>query len=180
MLSTEEASRLIREIVAQAGGTIELHESDRAIDLRVSLPKHAVRERELLVVAPTQEGSGKRVLSVEDTDRGGDLIRYYLRNYYDVEIARNAEEAVHKAMTSTFDVILLDIDLGSGMNGIELARLLRGMETYKRTPIIAVTGQVTRETAQQCIDAGCNAYLAKPFLKNDLFRVIHSVEDQLR
>ena len=58
-------------------------------------------------------------------------------------------------------------------DGLEAARLLRS-EGY-RLPIVALRAFVATELQTVCLDAGCNAYLSKPFKLNDLIASIRSL-----
>jgi CheY-like chemotaxis protein len=49
------------------------------------------------------------------------------------------------------------------MNGIELVQILKGHPIYRSIPIIAVSGASSRQARQQCLTAGCNDFIAKPF-----------------
>ncbi len=58
------------------------------------------------------------------------------------EGAMNGEDAVNKAKLETYDLIITDIGL-PGMNGIEVAKRIKGKLGYKNTPVIALTAYAT-------------------------------------
>ena len=59
-------------------------------------------------------------------------------------------------------LVLMDIHL-PGMSGIEATARLRRMEGLKDVPVIAVSADNTPETMARAKDAGCVAYIVKPF-----------------
>jgi CheY-like chemotaxis protein len=120
-----------------------------------------------------------RVLHVEDIGRTADLVFYYLRNHYDVDTVETATEGFEEAMKILYDFILVDLNLGDGMGGLQLTELLRKTERYAKTPIIAVTGFATRKDVDNSMAAGCSAFLSKPFLKSDLLRILQQLEERM-
>jgi len=82
-----------------------------------------------------------------------------------VTIAEDGREAVEKAMTGEFDIVLMDMMMPN-MNGYDAARQLR--QKGFATPIVALTAKTMNGDASECLDAGCNDYLGKPFSKKEL------------
>ena len=76
------------------------------------------------------------------------------------------------ASARQYDAILIDINLGYGMNGIEATREIRHIVGYELTPIIAVTGYTMAEEMEQLYAAGCTKHISKPFDKQTLLRVV--------
>ena len=107
------------------------------------------------------------ILVVEDEPLiAEDIAGYLLENDFEVlAIANNAEEALEILENKLPDAILLDINLGDGMDGIELATQIRNKE---KIPVVFLTShadKATLERAKQTIPAG---YLLKPFDGNDI------------
>ncbi len=102
-----------------------------------------------------------RVLLVEDSLVNQKLLISLLeqRNCA-VTLAANGEQAVHELAENDYDVVLMDMQMPV-MDGLTATRRIRQQEagTIKHTPIIAVTAGVDR---QSCLEAGVDAYLAKP------------------
>ena len=179
MLNNEEAVLLLRSIVSSAGGTLSEEDLEQEIVLQIRLRK------EISVPLPRpfhnvpDPKSRYRVLHVEDTDRASDLIYYYLRDKYEVETAQTAQEAMDLATRTRYDYVLMDLNLGKGMDGIELTEIFRKFEHYKKIPIIAITGYSSKKDIERSIEAGCNDFISKPFLKDDLLRMMHHFEKLL-
>lgn len=82
---------------------------------------------------------------------------------HEVHCARSGHEAIEQAKENNFDLIILDIKMPR-MNGYETAREIRKLEKDgKRTPIIALTAHVTTRGNEQCLEAGMDDFLSKPF-----------------
>ena len=177
MLQREEALRLIRSIVKFAGGALrETHaENDVILDVRLMPDPTPPRIPDPYIIPDPQRRY--RVLNVDDIDRQNDLIYYYLRTKYEVQTARSAEEGLALAVTNDFDYVLMDLRLGNGrMSGFELTEALRKTERYSHAPIVAISGFNRKNDVEECIHAGCSAFLSKPFLKDDLLKMLHQLE----
>ena len=66
--------------------------------------------------------------------------------------------------------LLIDIDLGSGLSGIDLCKRLR--QLGRSLNIIMMTGVDILQNKKKAIEAGCNAYLQKPFSSHTLIDAI--------
>ena len=88
---------------------------------------------------------------------------------YRIQEAGTAHEALEKARAAAPDLILLDLGLPDAP-GLDVARTLRLNEPTQDTPIVALTGRVGADEKQECIDAGCTAYLAKPIPAKELLK----------
>jgi DNA-binding NarL/FixJ family response regulator len=80
-----------------------------------------------------------------------------------------AEEALADMIAVCPDVVLIDVRL-PGISGIQCARTLRRL--FPRLAIIAISGVRDSITIEDASDAGCDAYLAKPFLIHQLFATV--------
>jgi two-component system response regulator LytT len=111
------------------------------------------------------------VLIVEDELLIAEHIASVLRNagYANTDIAMNVAEALDKIRIHKPDLILTDIALGQNRTGIDLGKLLQ--TTYK-VPFIYITSHATPDIIQKAIVTRPNAYLIKPFKKEDLLVAI--------
>ena len=115
------------------------------------------------------------VLLVEDNVVNKDLTMLFLKNTCIVEYAPDAATAIEMAGAKQYHAILIDINLGYGMNGIEATREIRRIPGYSLTPVIAVTGYTMDEEKEQLYAAGCTGYIAKPYDKQTLVKMIREV-----
>lgn len=109
-----------------------------------------------------------RALVVEDHSDTARLMGRMLREAFDVDIAADAEEALRLARSAWYDVLLVDIHLGPGMNGLGLLKQLRSQSAYALVPAVAVTTYDAPGERQRFLGAGFDAYLAKPFTRKQL------------
>ena len=120
-----------------------------------------------------------KVLIVEDNQLNLQVMKIMGGKDVQIESATNAEEALIKAKEMQFDFFLIDINLGSGMNGIDLMQELRTLRQYKNTPMSAVTAYAMAGDEDTFIQRGFDYYLAKPFTKNQIQELIFKMAEQL-
>ncbi|HWO98177.1 MAG TPA: response regulator transcription factor [Bacillus sp. (in: firmicutes)] len=101
-----------------------------------------------------------KILVVDDEERIRRLLKMYLeRENYVIEEAEDGEEALEKALTNHYDLILLDLMM-PGKDGIEVCKELR---EKKATPIIMLTAKGEEVNRVQGFEAGTDDYIVKPF-----------------
>ncbi len=113
------------------------------------------------------------VLVVEDDKENQLFFMAILKKDFDVEMAFDAAKAFKLLKSRSFDLILMDISLKPGINGLELTKVIRNENS--NIPIIAVTGYAFSEDRGKAQDAGCNEFLAKPFNRSQLMEKIRLV-----
>jgi DNA-binding response OmpR family regulator len=114
-----------------------------------------------------------RILVVEDDHKVGGFLEQGLREEaFEVERARDGDEALAKAEATPFDLILLDYMLPM-KSGLEVAATLRARGA--RTPILMLTARDAPEDIRDGRAAGVDDYLGKPFRFDDLLRRIHAL-----
>ena len=102
------------------------------------------------------------ILVVDDEETLRDtLTRSFSREGHTVTSVAGGQQAIDKASEEKFDVILLDVALGSGPNGYEVCRVLRARRNV--VPIIMLTALDTEADAVQGLEAGADDYVTKPF-----------------
>jgi signal transduction histidine kinase/CBS domain-containing protein/DNA-binding NarL/FixJ family response regulator len=111
-----------------------------------------------------------RVLVAEDSVTNQMLIKLLLEKMgLQVTTAENGKEAVRKALSQSFDLIFMDIQMPD-MNGYDATRALR--KKAVTIPIVALTAHAMMGDDKKCISAGCNDYLAKPISSKKLFETV--------
>jgi CheY-like chemotaxis protein len=99
----------------------------------------------------------------------------FLKKTCQVDTAGSAEAALNMATSKRYDLILVDINLGESMSGMEVVKLLLTMPDYCNTPIIAVTAYSMGNERSEFLRGGCTHYLAKPFRKRELIDLVESI-----
>ncbi len=112
-----------------------------------------------------------RILIVEDESLVAmDMSDMLTRIGYDVlPAAYSYDEAVKALDEHQPDLVLTDIQLGSGRTGIDLARLIRD---HYRKPFVFITSHSDRATVSEAAALRPNGYLVKPFGQEDLYTCI--------
>lgn len=113
-----------------------------------------------------------KILVVEDDATSRDVINLFLKNIYQIFFAHDGEAALLLAKENNFDLILLDINLGSGITGLEVMEKLRSFDEYKKTPIIAATAFAMLGDREKFLNSGFNHYISKPYLKQQLLQLL--------
>ncbi|MEX0679810.1 MAG: response regulator [Balneolales bacterium] len=116
-----------------------------------------------------------RVLHIEDDPEIQYLVQIFLKKEMDVDSVLDGPEALTQTSDNSYDLIITDINLGGGMDGIEATREIRNRMEYKDIPVIAATANAGSEIRNQCKDVGMEAFLLKPFMKQDLLNIIEQV-----
>lgn len=98
-----------------------------------------------------------------------------------VTIAHNGREAIDLIQRQTFDVVLMDVQMPI-MDGLQATRIIRKNEgsNGKRLPIIAMTAHAMRGDREACLQAGMDAYLAKPLDSERLVKMVESLAAGVR
>jgi two-component system response regulator RegX3 len=102
-----------------------------------------------------------RILIVEDETaiRSG-LIDVFVYHGFEVDSAAEGPEGLEKALSGTFDLILLDVML-PGMDGFEICNRIRALDAEQ--PIIMLTAKTEDADIIQGLSLGADDYVAKPF-----------------
>jgi two-component system cell cycle response regulator DivK len=102
------------------------------------------------------------ILLIEDNEQNCYLMTFLLESYkFSVVVANDGLTGIELAEQIKPDLILLDIQLPS-MDGYDVAKSLRGIESLQMVPIVAVTSYAMVGDREKCLAAGCNGYIEKP------------------
>ena len=102
-----------------------------------------------------------RILVVEDDVRVADMLERGLsEDGYDIDIAQDGPQGIHKALAVAYDAIVLDVML-PGADGFEVCRQLRLAERW--APVLMLTARTQVGDRVRGLDSGADDYLPKPF-----------------
>jgi len=115
---------------------------------------------------------GKRVLLVDDNHFNLDVASDLLKDIHmHVEVAVNGALAIDALRRSTFDVVLMDVQMPV-MDGHEATRRIRNDPSLANTVVLAMTANAGPEDRELCLQAGMNDVLTKPIEPDLLFAAL--------
>jgi signal transduction histidine kinase/CheY-like chemotaxis protein/HPt (histidine-containing phosphotransfer) domain-containing protein len=131
-----------------------------------------------LQLAPAKKPSKHlRVLVTDDTEINRELVLELLKKRgHSVSSAADGLEALAALERAHFDVVLMDEEMPR-MNGLEATRAIRKAEAAAggHVRIIGLTGNASYEDERRCLDAGMNAFIAKPVRMDMLYEAVESI-----
>ncbi|NEU69434.1 response regulator [Spirosoma agri] len=168
---------IVKSLTQMQGGSITVSSepgvgSEFTVELTypiaLELDQHALGKR------LNESESGKKtltILAVEDNVMNQKLVLQVIKRLgYKAELAENGQQALAMLKENAFDLILMDIQMPV-MDGYQTTRHIRS--TLNSTiPIIAMTAHALASEREQCLQAGMNDFLPKPFQMEDLHRMI--------
>jgi len=105
----------------------------------------------------------RKILAVDDEEDLLELLRYNLvREGYQVVCSDSGEDALNRAVSSEFDIILLDLML-PGIDGLEVAKKLKKDPRTSQIPIIMLTAKGEEADVIKGLELGADDYITKPF-----------------
>jgi two-component system cell cycle response regulator DivK len=119
-----------------------------------------------------------RVLVVDDYPDAREMYAEYLEfSGFDVIQAVNGMEALQRAVDAAPDIILMDLSLPV-MDGWEATRRLKEDARTNSIPVVALTGHALAGISEGAMKAGCDAFVTKPCLPEDLVKEIRKLLDR--
>ena len=122
-------------------------------------------------------GPALRVLLAEDNPVSQNLIRKVLeKGGYEVTVVSNGRMAVHAVSETSFDLVLMDIQMPE-MDGLTATKLIRrDEERYgKHLPVFAMTAHAYKEAEHLCRESGMDGYLTKPISGSKLTKILAKI-----
>ncbi|MFT5697693.1 MAG: signal transduction histidine kinase/DNA-binding response OmpR family regulator [Desulforhopalus sp.] len=137
-----------------------------------------------------------RILIADDNEVNRDLARLVLEKNHDIETVINGVQVFQALCTSSYDVILMDVQMPV-MDGLSATRIIRRIEEGERVdepslqgilprlqeelagkhlPVVAMTAHAMAGDQDLCLAAGMDAYVTKPFQVNQLYAALQMVE----
>ena len=100
------------------------------------------------------------------------------RQGYEVEQAHTGDEALQKIKEGTFDLVLTDLALGAGANGMDVLRASK--EAHPETPVVMITAHGSEKVAVTAMKSGAEDYVPKPFDNDEMRLVVTRALDRTR
>ncbi|MCX6150055.1 MAG: ATP-binding protein [Ignavibacteriales bacterium] len=112
------------------------------------------------------------ILYVEDDLVSQKLIKTLVASSYNIDCIADGEGAIELVKRNKYDIILMDINLGGKLNGIETIKLLQKIKGYRKIPIIAITVYAMAGDKEKLLSEGCTHYISKPFAKSEFLSLL--------
>ena len=107
--------------------------------------------------------AANRILVIEDHEENRRLLRDLLTSFgYELAESVTGEDGLVAAEANPPDLILMDIQL-PGIDGYEVTRRIKANPALRHIPVIAVTSYALSGDDVKALEAGCDAYVTKPF-----------------
>src|SRR5206468_269645 len=120
-----------------------------------------------------------RILVAEDNKTNQDVALKVLNKLgYEAALAQNGEEALEMVSEEKYDLIFMDIQMPV-KDGLEATRMIR-LCLSTQPVIIAMTANAIQGDRQQCLNAGMDDYISKPFKIEELIKMIEKWATQLK
>ena len=167
------------KVVELMGGTISVKSTlGEGSEFTVELELESAEEnRKAEAEAESIDLSGRRVLLVEDNDINAEIACLVLSSFgITAERAENGREGLEQVQNhgaGYYDAVLMDIQMPV-MNGYEATRAIRALEGeyYQNLPILAMSANAYDQDVKDCLAAGMNAHIAKPFMPEGLRKTL--------
>jgi len=98
-----------------------------------------------------------------------------LKKHYDTDSAVNGYEAIERVKNKFYDIILMDINLGKGIDGIQTVKEIRKLKGHEAIPIVALTAYTRYGDKEEFLEGGCTHYLGKPFSSKQLLDLCENI-----
>lgn len=114
-----------------------------------------------------------KILVIEDEDILRDVLQFLLSNEgFDVETCKDGNNAIHLLSNNSYDIAICDIKL-PGKNGMEILEFK--VDANINTSFIMITAYGSVESAVDAIKNGAEEYITKPFINEDLIRIVQKI-----
>ena len=164
-------------VVEQMGGRIEVESKlneGSAFTVTLDLKSTSLEEKDAEEIQELNI-EGHKVLLVEDNDINAEIAMMMLKqNGIEIDRAENGLAGLEMVRENHYAAVLMDIQMPV-MNGYETSRAIRQLdgEYFRKLPIIAISANAYDDDVKQCLEAGMNDHIAKPFNPDDLMRLLH-------
>jgi len=105
----------------------------------------------------------KTVLVVEDDEQSQKYMNILLSREFVVHLAATGQQAWDVLESEAVDLVLMDLSLRNGDDGLQVTRRIRAGGKNRSIPIIALTAHAFPEDRKRSLEAGCDDYVSKPF-----------------
>ncbi|MDP2365717.1 MAG: PAS domain S-box protein, partial [Ignavibacteria bacterium] len=176
---------IIKKYITALDGTINLKsEVGEGTIFTIELPvvlsesQNIVSEKKIeqsIIRNEIAAASKYKILYVEDDMIALKYIDTVLKSSYNIATAFTADLALELINKNKYDILMLDINLGKGIDGVELMQVIRRIPGYEATPIVAVTAYAASSDKAEFLSKGFSYYISKPFSSAQLKNLLNSI-----
>jgi len=180
---------LARKMARLMGGDIEIEKSsDTGSAFVIKFPLYQGEPLEDIIKMEVVHSSKKpfissvkikkskpTVLVVEDNLINIEVMEMFLDNICKVDNAKDGNTALTKATQKKYDAVIMDINLGTGINGVETTKAIRKIRGYNKVPFVAITGYASVIDREKILTEGIDHYLVKPIDKEELLDLMKKI-----
>ncbi len=168
---------ITRKLVEMIGGNITVYsKKDEGSLFSIRLPLKEEKNRKVEEQGFSEKAGDEkqkpRILLVEDDYDSSVITRLYLGQVSDVKIVDSGEKALEELQSGNFNLVIMDISLGEGMDGVSTLKVMRSNLLLVDVPAIALTAHALSGDADFYLKEGFAGYLSKPFKKDDLLQLV--------
>jgi len=133
-------------------------------------------EKEVALPMTTQVNAKPtpHVLVVDDEYFNFEMLTTALSSNFELSYADSGKSCLSSAIANPPDAILLDVCM-PGLDGYDTCRLLKNTPETKDIPIVMLSGLESEQEQQAGFEAGCDAYVVKPFSMQQLLEKLKSM-----
>ena len=145
------------------------------------LRTRAMRSAQLGINDPLAEaiadsGANGRVMLVDDRRSSAELVSHALREYHEVELETDPQEALLEGAAGDYDLFIVSLGL-TNYDGLRLCSQIRSLEATRQIPVLVIAEPEDRQRILRGLDLGVNDYVLRPIDRNEL---IARVRTQVR
>jgi CheY-like chemotaxis protein len=108
------------------------------------------------------------ILLIEDDAININVIQRFLKKEFKVDVGINGLKGLELAEANNYCLVLLDINLGRGISGIEVLNQIKKLEKFANVPIIASTAYTMKGDKEKLLEAGFDDYISKPYTMDEI------------
>ncbi len=140
--------------------------------------REVMRQSALAPPESVDENGRGLVLLVEDNLINQKVVTSLLRKKgYTIDVANNGQQALESLESKSYRLVLMDVQMPV-LDGLEATRRIRADQRFAHLPVVAMTAHAMNGDRERCLQAGMNAYIAKPVDHKHLLALVEQYMDQ--
>ncbi len=119
-----------------------------------------------------------KILYIEDDPINALIVTKFLENDFSVETAESSEKSLRMLQEKSFDLILLDLNLGHDKEtGLSLFQKIQLLDSYGNIPVIALTANSDTTERDAYLQAGFSGFIVKPVNRDNLIAYLSAFKE---